>query len=66
MERAHSSLTVTCVSNTAEILYIGKEEFLRKFKDGSDPWRILVMMAVAKERTVADKIKKTCLAEATL
>jgi hypothetical protein len=35
-----------------------RDEFLKRFKHGSEPWRILVLMAIAKEKAVAEKVRK--------
>ena len=55
-ERNHCSTSVTCVSNTGNVFCIKVEDFLKRFKMGSDSRKILASMAIVKEKAIKDKI----------
>eukprot|EP00347_Sterkiella_histriomuscorum_P021256 403334649 len=50
------STTTTCKSNECEIFCIKTDEFFRKFKSNQESWKILILMALAKERAIKSKI----------
>jgi hypothetical protein len=50
--------TVSCKSNTGDVFCIKNNEFFRKLKTNSESWKIIVLMAMAKERAIYTRVKK--------
>ena len=50
--------TVTCRSNNGEVFCIKNSEFFKKFKQNIDSWKIIVVMAMAKEKAIFERVKK--------
>lgn len=40
------------------MFWMSKDDFIKKFKQGSEAWKVLLSMAIAKEKTVNEKIKR--------
>ncbi|TNV87945.1 hypothetical protein FGO68_gene15688 [Halteria grandinella] len=55
-EKHCSSLSLRCKSTEGELFQMSKEDFIKRFKQGTEPHKVLVAMALAKEKAVQDKI----------
>ena len=49
--------TVKCVSNSGDVFCIKNDEFFRKLKTNQQSWKIIVLMAMAKEKAIHHRIK---------
>ena len=56
-ERTYTT-SVTCKSNVGDVFCIKNTEFFRKLKPNHDSWKIIVLMAMAKEKAVMERVKK--------
>eukprot|EP00347_Sterkiella_histriomuscorum_P024025 403332565 len=52
------STTVTCKSNVGEVYCIKSQEFVKKIKVNPESWKIVILMSMAKEKAIFERIKK--------
>lgn len=50
--------TVTCVSKVGDVFCIKNNEFFRKLRANTESWKIIVLMAMAKEKAMFDRVKQ--------
>ena len=50
--------TVTCKQVNSEVFCIKLDEFYRRFKANHESWKVLILMALAKERAIQSKLFK--------
>ena len=51
------STTITCKSNTGELLSMRSSEFFKKLKPNLDCWKVIVLTAMSKERAIFKRIQ---------
>lgn len=51
------STSASCKSNEGEVFCIKTDEFLKKIKANDESWKIILLMTMAKEKAIFDRIK---------
>jgi hypothetical protein len=49
---------VTCKSNIGEVYSIKNTDFIKKIKANSESWKVVLLMSLAKEKAIYDRVKK--------
>ncbi len=58
ISQRHYSTTVVCKSKVAEVFAIKSDEFTKKFKSNIESWGIILLMTMAKEKAIYERVKK--------
>ncbi|CDW72825.1 UNKNOWN [Stylonychia lemnae] len=58
ISQRHYTTSVTCKSNFGEVYCIKNTDFIKKLKANSESWKIVLLMSMAKEKAIFDRVKK--------
>jgi len=50
--------SVTCKSNIGEVYSIKNTDFIKKIKANAESWKVVLLMSMAKEKAIFDRVKK--------
>ena len=52
-------MTLSCLSHEGEVFILSRDYFHRRFKEGSDAWKVLTAMAQSKHKAFKDKVRES-------